>query len=728
MTNNPTDGSSKDSQETNKHSQIYAAPINMSGLPNKSFVLPQIQSALRPPRSGGLYKVLIYCRVSKDDGLTGSHTLETQKTRALEAADRKFGVGNYTYEIFIDDGISGGFGHKATGLQRRIRPTLAKITKMLDAGGFDCFIVYDLSRLMRNTRAFEDFIEDHLIANGISFISASENIDIETPEGRFMATLLASFATKGREDIKKRTKDAIRRRAEQGYVPGNPPYGWKQSKMQDQSDLQTHERRGIVAVPEQVKVVKSMYEWYKSGWSTSRIVAELNQLGLTTVTGRPWRQESIRDIVNSPVHSGQVSYDGKLYQGAHFEQRLWNPEDHEALVQIGASRKKWRPRTATSEYMSVHLLEGIVQCYHCGKRLYTITAQKEYRAYRCTNGQTYGQRTCPHLTVQAQALEQQVLREAACITELPELRQFLEQAAAEAAGKQDEDLIHRHAQLTSALEDVKEQISRWAGLFNRGKIAEEQYLEQNQTLVTQKAGFVRDLEDAETQLSRRDGRVKKVEATQAAILDFRRCWAHLNLEERRQLLFLMLETCSVERVGQDITLRIKLHFLPEREVLLLVPNGYKKKPEGIGPHALTPRQLAFLHHINQGKTPAEAQKELGIASNTTRSMMTDIRKRMGTHDIKECASAARSRIQSLLHSLPVGLLRPQTEDGAIKLSEKLLLVFPMLASGAKLEEVATEFGLPITTVANRKQEIVKRMGTKTIFEAGQKARALGLLR
>ena len=691
---------------------------------------PQIQPVTRKPHHGELFKIALYCRVSKDDASTGSHTLETQKARELDAADHKFGVGNYTYDLFTDNGLSGGYGHEVTGLQKKTRPTLADIARKLDEGLYDGLIVYDMSRFMRYTRAFLDFVEDHLIAHGISFISASENIDLETPEGIFMATIIAAQVTKVRDDTKKRTRDAARRRAEKGYVVGNPPYGWRNQDPRelDPSMPLAELRRGIVSVPEQVKVVKSMYDWYKSGWSTSRIAAELNQLGLTTVTGRPWRQESIRNILASPVHSGQVAYDGKLYRGAHYDQRLWDPEDHEALIQIGASRKKWRPRTATSEHMSVHLLEGIVYCYHCGKRLYTIKAQKEYRAYRCTNGQIHGQRTCPHLTVQAQALEQQVIRESAFIIDLPEIRPLLEQAAAQAADKQDEDLTHRHTQLTSALEDVKGQISRWAGLFSRGKIAEEQYLEQNQALLMQKAGFVRDLEDAEVQLSRRDGQVKKAEAIQAAILDFRRCWAHLNLEERRHLLFLMLETCSVERVGRDITLRIKLHFLPEREVLLLVPNGYKKKPEGIGPHVLTPRQLAFLHHINQGKTPVEAEKEMGIVSNTTRFMMTDIRKRMEMHDIKECASAARPRIQSLLHSLPLGLLRPQTKDGAIKLSEKLMVVFPMLASGAKLEEVAIEFGLPVTTVANRKKEIVRRMGTKTIFEAGRKARALGLLR
>jgi len=44
------------------------------------------------------------------------------------------------------------------------------------------------------------------------------------------------------------------------------------------------------------------------------------------------------------------------------------------------------------------------------------------------------------------------------------------------------------------------------------------------------------------------------------------------------------------------------------------------------------------------------------------------------------------------------------------------------------QEVAIAFGLPVTTVANRKKDIVKRLGAKTIFEAGQKARALGFLR
>ena len=721
LPDNNSDGNEQDPKKR--------APINNQGAANQGPGLPSIQSCTRPPLNGVLYRIIIYCRVSKDDALTGSHTLETQIARALEAADHKFGAGNYTYEVFTDDGLSGGLGHEVTGLQKKTRGALKKIAQMLDQKIYDGLIVYDSSRFMRSTRAFWDFIEDHIQANGISFIGAAENIDIETPEGRFMATIIAGQNTKMREDTIKRTRDAARRRAEKGHVVGNPPYGWHYQDLRDQDPSlpKSELRRGIVPVPEQVKVVKLMKDWYVSGWSTSRIAADLNRMGLTTVTGSPWRQESIRNILASPVHSGQVAFGKKLYQGAHFEHRLWDPEEHEHLVQLGASRKKWHPRAAT-EHVSVHLLEGLVFCHHCGKRLYTIKAQKEYRAYRCINGQTHGQRTCPHLTVQAQALEQQVVREAASITALPELGPLLEQAAAEAAVQQDTDLTNRQAQLSHALEEVKAQISRWAGLFSRGKIAEEQYLEQNLILLTQKAEFTKDLDETEAQLSRRAGRGKEVQAMQAAIQDFNRCWLHLNLEERRQLLFLMLETCSVERVGRDITLRLKLHFLPEREVLLMIPTGYKKKVEGLGPHALTPRHLAFLHHLNQGKTTAQAGEALGIVSNTTRFMITEIRKRMGMHDIQECAAASRPRIASLLHSLPLGLLRPRTEDGAIVLSEKLLAVFPMLAASAKLEEVATHFGLPITTVANRKQDIVKRLGTKTIFEAGQKARALGLLR
>ncbi len=711
--------------EYNKNANDYKPQFSNKSQDAASDPLPAdfIPLTTRKPKNGVLFNVIAYVRVSKDDELTGSHTLETQLARIREICDRKFGPGGYTFEMFQDDGISGGYGHAPTGMQKKTRPTLTRIAERLATGRYDALAFYDLSRLMRNPRAYHDFVEDCVLANHVLLLSATENLDLETAEGRFVAGILAGHYGMQRDKIITRNKDAARRRAEKGYIVGNPPFAWR---YQDPREVVPGKRRGIEPVPEQAQIVRDIYAWYLSGWSTTRIAGELNRRGLRTVEGVPWRQESIRNIVASPVHSGQVVYDGKLYRGAHWEHRLWEPEDHDELLRVGEGRKKWHARSAT-EYVDVHLLEGFVFCHSCGRRLYTVKAQKEYRAYRCINGQTQGQRTCPHMSVQAQPLEQQIIGEIGRLAELPEMRALLEQEAELAAGRQDAELAHQKAQLGRAFEDVKAQMSRWSGLFSRGTLSEDQFTEHNAELLAEKTRLIQDLREAEAQLARRDGRVREAQCIKAAVLDFAVSWRHLNIEERRQVLSLLLETCTVERVGRDITLRIKVHLLPAREVLLMIPTGYKKKVEGIGSHTLTPRQLAFLHHVNQGKKPVEAGQAMGIAGSTVCFLMTDIRKRMGVHDIPECASQARSRIHSLLHSLPLGLLRPQSADGTVKLSEKLLAVFPMLAAGAKLEEVATELGLPVTTVAARKQEIVRRLGAKTIFEAGRKARALGLL-
>ncbi len=676
----------------------------------------------KPPRDGARYKVIVYLRVSKDDALTGSFTFETQRKRIAEMLDRRYGSGNYLTEELVDDGLSGGYGPEATGVERRTRPSLKTLTQKLQSRAYDCLIVYDLSRFMRSLRWLLQLIEDVILPSGIDFMSATEDIDLSTPEGMAQVQMMGLFNNLQRSVIIKRCKDAAATRAEQGYLVGQPQYGWQ---WEPQEQVAARGRRGIVRSPAAGEWIMRIKDWYLAGWSTGRIAGELNELGVPSPNGKSlWAQGTVREVLSSPLHAGLVAYGGKHMQGAHYDQRYYDPQVYDALIEARQKRKHWY--TAT-DHITVHLLNEMVFCARCGKRLYTSRAPKEYRSYRCTHGAKQGKRTCREVVVRAIPLERAVEVEIARIAQLPQMQKLLQEEARQAACQEDERLTAEQGQLERALADLADQFKRWAEMVSKGLITQEQFGDYNRDLLADKAQKTTRLAEVSASVAaseRREARARRVEQ---AILDVPRVWRHLDMEERRNVLSLLLERLTVDRHQREVVMRIKLHLLPEQEVRVLIPTGYRRKPEGIGPQTLTARQLVLLHYVGQGQSRAQICEAMGIADNTINFMTLEIRKRMGVHDLAACAAQARSRVQSLLPSLPLGRLQARSADGAIKLSAKLLEVFPLLASGAKLEEVASVTGLPLSTVANRKKQIVKRLEVRTIFEAGQKARAQGLL-
>ena len=76
-------------------------------------------------------RVLAYMRVSKQEEVTGSFTFETQRLRIKEKLDQHYGVDHYTLETLLDNGVSGGYGARPTGVERRTRPTMEIVEEKL---------------------------------------------------------------------------------------------------------------------------------------------------------------------------------------------------------------------------------------------------------------------------------------------------------------------------------------------------------------------------------------------------------------------------------------------------------------------------------------------------------------------------------------------------------------------------------------------------------------------
>lgn len=142
-----------------------------------------------------------YARVSTEDQVTD---------RQLDAL-RAYGVD----EIFEE---------KITGTKRN-RPELNKLLSKLRTG--DTLVVYELKRLGRNTKQLLAMAEEFQ-ANGIEFVSLTEQLDTTTPMGRFVFTTWCALAQLDRDIISENTKSGLAAAKARGRVGGRKPHDRKQ--------------------------------------------------------------------------------------------------------------------------------------------------------------------------------------------------------------------------------------------------------------------------------------------------------------------------------------------------------------------------------------------------------------------------------------------------------------------------------------------------------------------
>ena len=99
------------------------------------------------------------------------------------------------------------------------RPDLQKMLEFVREG--DSVIVESISRFARNTKDLLELTEQ-LSNKHVQFISQKENIDTDTPAGKFMLTIFGAVAELEREYIRQRQREGIEIAKQQKKYKGRP--------------------------------------------------------------------------------------------------------------------------------------------------------------------------------------------------------------------------------------------------------------------------------------------------------------------------------------------------------------------------------------------------------------------------------------------------------------------------------------------------------------------------
>ena len=222
-------------------------------------------------------RAIAYLRVSTDQQAESGLGLEAQEAAVRSAASR---LRLDVVRVFVDGGTSGKLGIED-------RPVLLEAVAALRRG--DVLLVAKRDRLGRDVVAVA-LIERLIAKRGASVVSAAGEGtgNGDDPSGLLMRRLIDSFAEYEAALIATRTRSALaakRRRGER--VSRFAPYGFRFA-----ADGQTVEPE-----PAEQPTLARISDARAAGLSLPRIARELNQDGMYTRSGSPWRWEYVRSIV-----------------------------------------------------------------------------------------------------------------------------------------------------------------------------------------------------------------------------------------------------------------------------------------------------------------------------------------------------------------------------------------------------------------------------------------------
>jgi DNA invertase Pin-like site-specific DNA recombinase len=197
-----------------------------------------------------------YTRVSTEDQRFG---MEAQERAIKTECEHK----GWTLVDVYQDRLSG---------RSMARPGLAGALEAIKSGQAEGLIVSKLDRLSRSILDFANLVAQAR-EEGWNIVALDLGVDLSTPAGEFMATVMAAMAQWERRIIGQRTKDGLAAAVASGVRLGRPS-----------------------VVP--LDVLETIREKQHAGMTPTQIARELNQAGVPTAHGgAAWYHTTVKKIL-----------------------------------------------------------------------------------------------------------------------------------------------------------------------------------------------------------------------------------------------------------------------------------------------------------------------------------------------------------------------------------------------------------------------------------------------
>lgn len=180
-------------------------------------------------------------------------------------------------EEYVDNDLSAYSGKRRPGYERMLAD--------LRDGERDAVIVYHVDRLTRRPIELEQFLEalDAAKVRQVRFVVG--DTDLNTGDGLLVVRMLAAVAANESATKSRR----VRRKMEQNAAAGLPHGGWVRAYGFAEDKVTVIESEAVV--------IRQLAERYLAGESLRSLAAWLEDNGIRSVVGKPWRSPTVRTLL-----------------------------------------------------------------------------------------------------------------------------------------------------------------------------------------------------------------------------------------------------------------------------------------------------------------------------------------------------------------------------------------------------------------------------------------------
>lgn len=328
----------------------------------------------------------IYCRLSRDDELTGdSNSIVNQKAILKKYAKEQ---GFQNIQFFVDDGYSGANFN---------RPDWKRMIELVENDKVGILIAKDMSRIGRNYLEVGFYTEVLFVEHNVRFIAVNSGVDSNNQQDNDFTPFLNIINEFYVKDSSKKVRAVMKQKGEAGeYLTTNPPYGY----MKDPSNPKRH----WIVDDEAASIVRQIFVWCMEGYGPSQIAKKLKvakvdcptvhwmKMGRNSPANTPddpyaWAPRTITGILEKQEYLGHMVNFKTRKLSYKSKKKLENPPDqwkifentHEAIIdedtfaRVQELRKNKRRPTRTGK---TNMFSGLARCADCGEKLYYCTSNK----------------------------------------------------------------------------------------------------------------------------------------------------------------------------------------------------------------------------------------------------------------------------------------------------------------------------------------------------------------
>lgn len=288
------------------------------------------------------------------------------------------------------------------------RPVMQQLLDEVARGCWDGVLVMEIERLARGDTIDQGQVAKAFKCHGTKIITPVKTYDPcnEFDEEYFEFGLFMSrreFKTINRRIQRGRIASA----KEGKYIASAAPYGYRKVKIKGDKGYT------LETVPEQAKVVQSIFDWYIHGIpqpdgsyrhaAACVIAGELDRLQVKPPNGNFWSPHSIRGILKNPTYAGKVRWGYRKERKEYVDKKMHKNRTpakdyllvdgiHPAIIDeitflIASQRMKENRKNTVKSTVMQNPLSGIVYCGKCGARMTRLAPNKRtrYAVIKCPN-------------------------------------------------------------------------------------------------------------------------------------------------------------------------------------------------------------------------------------------------------------------------------------------------------------------------------------------------------